>query len=242
MSLSRILNDEPSPALSARSSFGPSLRTMPATAVPPDVSSSSSSAMTAPPPRPLQHRSQSDAFGPLPSAPSHSENEKWPHPGQWSSGHEDTPFDSARNGRDRGSHQPISPVERLPPPPQSLAVPDEPLNGKPEEPAPKKRRKSAKNDTDNAPANGGQRRVCFHSNASSFAVVNNLLITSLLGNLSVPPNSHNLNLMVPHHSALFLVVKRYLGCRDSQLMITHPCRLIWRIARKYGWMSLISMC
>lgn len=128
--------------------------------------------MAAPPPRSLQHRSQSDAFGPLPSAPSHPENEKWPHPGQWSSGHEDIPFDSARNGRDRGSHQPISPVERLPPPLQSLVVPDEPLNGKPDEPAPKKRRKSAKNDTDNAPANGGQRRVGFHLNGDSFAVLN----------------------------------------------------------------------
>lgn len=143
--------------MSARSPFGPSLRTMPATAGHTDVSSSSSAAMPTPAPRSLQHRSQSDAFGPPPSAHGHSENEKWPHSGTWTSVHEDIPFDSPRNGRDQSSHQPISPVERLPPP----TVPEEPQNGKPEGPAPKKRRKSAKNDTDNSTANGGQRRVRF---------------------------------------------------------------------------------
>ncbi|KAJ3851493.1 SNF2 family DNA-dependent ATPase [Lentinula lateritia] len=172
MSLSRILNDEPSPALSARSSFAPPSRSISAAAGHTDVSSSSS-VMPAPPLRPFLHRSHSEAFGgPGPSsASSHSENEIWesyPPTTQWI--HDpnalppnSVPFGSAHNGHDRGSHlQPISPIEHLPPP-SVLKGPDQSKN---EGPSTKKRRKGVKNDIDTAASNG-QRRSSRKSQRST---------------------------------------------------------------------------
>ncbi|KAJ4486296.1 SNF2 family DNA-dependent ATPase [Lentinula aciculospora] len=174
MSLSRILNDDPSPALSARSSFASSSRSISAAAGHADVSSASS-VMPAPPLRPFLHRSHSEAFGgPGPSsASSHSENEKWEpysHTAQWiydPNGPPPThvPFDSPQNGHDRGAPlHPISPIERLPPPPP----PPVPKEGKNEGPAAKKRRKGTKNDADSTPTNG-QRRSSRKSQRSAQA-------------------------------------------------------------------------
>ncbi|KAF9068102.1 SNF2 family N-terminal domain-containing protein [Rhodocollybia butyracea] len=160
MSLSRILNDEPSPALSSRSSFAPSSRPV----MHSDVSSSSSSSAMPAPPRPLYNRFPSDTFS-APPHPNHPENEKWesyPQSNQRmfdsnGSSH-DVPFVSPQNGRDRAAHhQPISPIDHLiplPPPP----VPEESVNGNSEGPTAKKRRKNAKNDTDNATRSGGGQR------------------------------------------------------------------------------------
>ncbi|KAJ3737090.1 SNF2 family DNA-dependent ATPase [Lentinula guzmanii] len=161
MSLSRILNSDASPALSARSSLAPPSRSISVAAGHTDVSSSSS-AMPAPPLRPFLHRSHSEAFGGpgSSSASSHSENEKWEsysHTTQWiydpnGLPPNNPPFGSPQNGHDRGSHlQPISPVEHLPPPPPVTK------NGKNEGPSAKKRRKGTKNDTDGTPVNGQRR-------------------------------------------------------------------------------------
>ncbi|KAJ3976310.1 SNF2 family DNA-dependent ATPase [Lentinula raphanica] len=162
MSLSLILNDDPSPALSARSSLAPPSRSISAAAGHTDVSSSSSSVMPAPPLRPILHRSHSEAFGgpASSSASSHSENEKWeayPHP-QWiydpnGLPANDPPFGLPQNGHDRASHlQPMSPTEYLPPPPPVQK------EGKSEGPSTKKRRKAAAKNDGDAPAANGQRR------------------------------------------------------------------------------------
>ncbi|KAJ3895043.1 SNF2 family DNA-dependent ATPase [Lentinula edodes] len=146
MSLSRILNDEPSPALR----------------VVVVVCHACSSSTTISP---------SFSLGSL-WRTGHSENEIWePYPPttQWI--HDpnalplnNAPFGSSHNGHDRISHlQPISPIEHLPPPPPVLKGSDQSKN---EGPSTKKRRKGAKNDID-AAASNGQRRSSRKSQRST---------------------------------------------------------------------------
>ncbi|KAF5390211.1 hypothetical protein D9757_002808 [Collybiopsis confluens] len=157
----RILNDEPSPALSARSPFASSSRSLSNARGHADVSSPSLSTMPAPAPRTLQHRPQSDAFSGPSSAQGRSEPH--PHPTQWmydpGSGPGDLPFGSPRTARDRASvhHQPISPIDHPPPPqPPQPVLENSTGNGKSDSPA-KKRKKITKSEGDNG-SSTGQRR------------------------------------------------------------------------------------
>ncbi|KIK71158.1 hypothetical protein GYMLUDRAFT_317892 [Collybiopsis luxurians FD-317 M1] len=157
MSLSRILNDEPSPALSARSSFPTSSRTISVAPGHADVSSPSLSTTPAPGPRTLQHRPQTDAFPGPPSTSGHPE--PYPHTNQWMYDPSPASNDPPRNARDRVPvhHQPISPIDAVPPPPPQPALQETTSNGKGEGPA-KKRKKTTKNETDNNPSRRSSRK------------------------------------------------------------------------------------